>query len=206
MNVSRKKLGVEILRKGIHVTTGIVPLVYLLTDSRSLILWVLGLFTVGMLLIEWLRRSRLALGRLFIRMFGFMLRLHELSHAPLGATHYCAASFLCVLLFPKPIAVTAMFFLAIGDTAASLIGMAFGRRQVGQKTVEGAVAFWVASSVVAILCYLGVSGYPLIAALLAAPIAALAELLLQKIDDNWVIPLTTGMAMSAFVWTGSVLV
>ncbi len=186
------KLKSELPRKGIHLLAGVVPLAYAVWGNRTVVMAVLAMMLAQMIATEVLRCRPNPLGRLFNAWFGSMLRSHE-SDRLLGATHYCIAALLCVGLMPQAAAVMALLFLAVGDTAASLVGMTWGRVQIGNKTLEGALAFWLSASLVAVSAHWGWPGqFPLIPALLAAPVAALAELLLQRHDDNWTVPLAAG--------------
>ena len=196
------KLKTELCRKGIHVASGVVPLSYAFCDHKPVFMVVLGAMLAGMLLVELLRRHPNPLGRLFEIWFGFMLRAKE-SERLLGATHYCLASLMCVWLLPRPAAVLGLLFLAVGDSAASLVGITWGRIRIGGKSLEGTVAFWIAASLVALAAHGGwPEHYPLVPGLIAAVVAALAELLLQRFDDNWTVPLAGGGVMAALMMVG----
>jgi dolichol kinase len=204
MNVGWSRLRVELWRKGIHLCTGLVPLLYAVwLERRWAVAW-LALFSAVMILVEVLRRGDHALGRLFRRWFAFMLRRREADEGGLlGATPYCLASLACVALLPKPVAVLALLYLAVGDTAASLVGLAWGRHRVGNKSIEGFLGFWGAASLVAIVARVCSPEYALAPALAAALAAALAELLLPPAcDDNWSVPLTASAVMLALIAWG----
>ena len=69
-----------------------------------------------------------------------MLRTHELHGRFTGATCVMIASCISILLFSKPVAILALIFMSLGDTAAGLIGQKFGKHKIGEKTWEGFIA------------------------------------------------------------------
>lgn len=195
MNVAPRSFTAEISRKSLHLLTGLVPLIYALGMSRDRVILVLALMCLGMLAIERLRRTHHRFARIFQAAFGRMLRSFETTKF-LGATHYCFASLICVAGFDRHLAVLALLYLALGDTAASLVGLAFGSLRVGRKSLEGFLAFWLACSLTALIAWIAQPAYPLEPALLAALLAGLVELLLDpRINDNLAIPLTAVLTM-----------
>ena len=190
-----KRWGRELSRKAIHMTTGLIPLAYAFLDHRPWFIALLVVISVTMLALEFLRHREGLAQRLFKHHFNFMLRSHEQGARWLGATHYCLASLCCVVLFPKQIAVLAMLYLAVGDTAASLVGKAWGRIKIGNKSLEGTLAFGVACSLVAMIAHSMGTGYALTGAIIAAWVAALVELLIPRLDDNWTIPISAACTM-----------
>lgn len=199
-------LKIELQRKAIHLTTSLVPLGYAFWGSRQTAAIVLAALSVGMLAVEAVRHGDHGLGRTFRRWFEFMLREEELTGGRgdgqarrkpkwLGATPYCLASLGCVLTFPKPIAVLALLYLALGDTAASLVGKQWGRIRIGKKSLEGLIAFVVSTALVAVIAHSIDGQYPLIGGIVAAAVAGLAELFLVRIDDNLSIPVAAGVTM-----------
>jgi dolichol kinase len=88
------------------------------------------------------------------------------------------------------IVVPAIIVLAVADPAAHYVGRRWGARQLGTGTVEGAAAFVMVGF---LLLRPFVPGGT---ALVAALVAALAELLPWKLDDNLVIPLSVATVLS----------
>lgn len=199
----------ELRRKAIHLTTSLIPLTYALWGSRAVTAIALLALSTVMLVIESFRHRDNWAGRTFRRLFSPMLREKEKSGGGasetsrrirwLGATPYCLASLLCVLIFPKPIAVLALLYLAIGDTSASLVGMKWGRTRIGEKSIEGTAAFVVSTCAIAAVAHaLVAEDYGLGAGISGAIAAASAELLIPWLDDNLTIPLAAGLAMTLF--------
>ena len=116
-----------------------------------------------------------------------------------GATYIALAALACFLVFDKPIAIAALFFLALGDPVAALVGSRMGGFRVFGKSPLGTLAFMaVAIGVAGILSAVNV--VPFHWGLVAgATIAALVELAPSFLDDNLTIPLISGAAMT---WAG----
>ncbi len=116
-----------------------------------------------------------------------------------GATYIALAALACFLVFDKPIAIAALFFLALGDPVAALVGSRMGGFRVFGKSPLGTLAFMaVAIGVAGILSAVNV--VPFHWGLVAgAIIAALVELAPSFLDDNLTIPLISGAAMT---WAG----
>jgi dolichol kinase len=110
---------------------------------------------------------------------------------------YAIAILLTILTFPKPIALIAIYTLAIADPLAAVVGIRWGGRQlVPDRSIEGMIAFFTATFAVA-LAVLGVSTqapYTAVAgaALVIATVASTFELIPLRIDDNLTIPLLVG--------------
>jgi len=70
---------------------------------------------------------------------------------PTGTTLLLLASLVVFFLFEKYIAITSLFFVAIGDLAASIIGEKYGKLAVLQKSLEGSLACLMACLMIGIL-------------------------------------------------------
>ncbi|MEW6269417.1 MAG: diacylglycerol/polyprenol kinase family protein [Thermodesulfobacteriota bacterium] len=122
-----------------------------------------------------------------------------------GATPYAIAILLTILTFPKPVALIAIYTLAIADPLSAVVGIRFGRhRLVGRKTVEGSLAFLVATFAVASAVLAWSTPMPLstrlAASLVIGVVGAAVEALPVRIDDNITIPL--GVAFVAWAACG----
>lgn len=187
----------EIPRKAVHLGFGILPLAYALTDARTVFIAIYAAMSAGILCVEWIRRRKgTFLAEFFIKHCGLTLRPQEIEgNAIMGATPYCLTGLAVVVLFAQPAAVLALLYLAVGDTAASLVGIRFGRIRLGRKTLEGTAAFWAACSLVALAAHAVSPEYALAPALVAAFVAAVAELALQRLDDNLTVPAFSALAI-----------
>jgi glycerol-3-phosphate acyltransferase PlsY len=109
-------------------------------------------------------------------------------------TAFLAACFLSILLFAPTVALAAIVFLVFGDVFAKLFGLQWGRRALLGKTVEGSLACLAVCLVAALFLaeMVGLSPYALVA---GAVVAAAGELLPLGVNDNLVMPLSSGLVM-----------
>ena len=97
-----------------------------------------------------------------------------------------------MLLFPKPIAIAAIVYIIIGDTAAAIVGRMWGKHKlIGKKTYEGSLACLVSISLVSFL----IPNLPTPIALAGALAATMAEALSGKLDDNFTVQMVSGFVM-----------
>lgn len=94
--------------------------------------------------------------------------------------------FLSFLLFGKESAMVSVVVLAVGDAFASMVGIKYGKRRIGNKSLEGSLAFFL-SSFLALCFFLG-----FYKSFLVALFSSLAEAFSFKLDDNFTVPLTAG--------------
>ena len=189
----------EILRKLIHLCSLSIPVVYYFIP-RSTALIILGIMTAIALFFDLGRYLSSTIGKIFYKFFGFMLRQHELDHKKRnlnGATYVLLSAFICVLLFPKVIVVTAFAILIISDTTAALIGRRFGKHKFLFKSLEGTLAFFLSGVVVVLLSpkiEYRFSEY--VIGIIATAFGAIIEnVSFGLADDNLVIPISVGIAM-----------
>jgi dolichol kinase len=184
----------EVIRKTIHVATLLVPLVVWFLP-RPLGLLVLGGGVVLAVLIEWARSEFRWARYLFLSRTRRLLRVRERTGLA-GATYMAVGYFLAYLLFPRPIAVLAMLYNALGDAAAALVGRRWGsRRTTWGKSWEG----FGAGATVNLFAGLMVPGIPPLAAAAGALGAATLEFLPIPLDDNLRVTLGGGLLVWAFV-------
>ena len=185
------------LRKVFHVlASSTVPVFYWLlpgvstTDQgRTFILLVLTPITVMALLVEGLRMLNAHFNRYVMMRFSLLIRQTEQSRFT-GATFVCLSFLLVVWLFPRNIAVAAMFFLTIGDTAAEIAGKNWGRTRYFGRSLEGMAGFFLLALPIAWLIFgdwrVAVPG---------AAAAALIEFLSFRVDDNLTVPLLSAVVL-----------
>ena len=188
----------EIVRKGIHLFSLSIPTIYFFI-SQQLALCLLLPITAVFIGIDTARYYIPAVSRWFYRWFGWLLRRHEtdINRKQLtGASNVLISASLCVLLFPKVIAINAFAILIISDTTSALVGRRFGRHRFFAKSLEGSIAFFI-SAVIVILIAPKVSRLPAeyVVGIIAAAIGAIVEALPIRIDDNLSIPLTVGFSL-----------
>jgi dolichol kinase len=114
-------------------------------------------------------------------------------------TPFAIAVLLTILTLPKLAALIAIYTLAIADPLAAVIGIRFGRRRITHnRTVEGSLAFFIATVAIAALALRwGTYASPGAIAGVSAAIGVAAtgcELLPLRVDDNLTIPIFVGFA------------
>jgi dolichol kinase len=188
----------EIARKGIHLFSLSIPVIYYFI-SQQLALCLLLPLTAGFIIIDMARYYIPVVSQWFYKWFGWLLRRHETDIKKKrlnGASNVLISALLCVLIFPKVIAINAFTILIISDTTAALLGRRFGRHRFLGKSLEGSLAFFI-SAVIVILIAPKVSGIHMeyVIGIIAAAIGTIVEALPIKIDDNISIPLTVGFSL-----------
>jgi len=121
----------ELARKALHVTSAVVPAAYAAGAPRAALLALLLALVVVAAAVELARwRSARARER-FLRATGLLLRAHE--HQRLSGATWLLASFaLAVALYPRAVAVAAMWGVAVGDASAAVVGRLAARRRANR--------------------------------------------------------------------------
>ena len=182
----------EYIRKIIHLFSLIIPFgyLYLITDKYVMV-QILIVLNIIFLFFDITRHRIVWIQSIFKYFFNDMLRGHEQRGHLTGATWVIIGSLISILIFTKYVAVIALIFMSLGDTAAGLIGQKFGRHKVGNKTWEGFLAGLIICFIVAI----NFPFLPLKISLVGALVAMIMELLPIPLDDNFKIPLGSGAIM-----------
>lgn len=191
--------GAEVIRKGIHLFSLSIPVIYNFLSKETALSILLPL-TILFVANDLARLYLKPFGRFYERLFGPLLRSHERNDRGrrlTGASYVLISAALCVWLFPKVIFLTAFAILIVSDSAAALVGRRFGRRPFLAKSLEGTTAFFVSALIVVGLApkVLYSPAEYLIGAF-AALLGAVVEAAPQAVDDNLAIPLAIG----TFLW------
>ncbi len=181
----------ELVRKAIHINTSLIPLIYWFFLERHLTLQIVIFLSLGFLSVDYLRLRSSMVEKIFMKVFGSALRQHE--HNKLtGATYVFTGAVVCIFLFPKEIAVPALLILSISDTVAALVGIPFGKHKFLKKSLEGSTAFFISTS---IILYFFVP-HSLLVIFAIALVVTLAEAYPMNLDDNFLIPILSGILLS----------
>ncbi len=192
----KKTEGFQPMRRVVHVVSGLVlaGALWVLQPPTLVAVSVLAAVVLILFVSDLIRLARPGLNALFFRAFRPLVSPRE-AVGIASATWFMAGILVTVSLFPLEVAVPAIVVLALADPAANYAGRTWGRRRLGTGTVEGTAVFVA----VAFLTLSPVA--PLPSAFLAALLAAVAEVLPWKLDDNLVIPVT----VSAVLWFSGVI-
>jgi dolichol kinase len=171
----------ELARKAIHLTSATVPIALAAGVDHRVAATVLGALLIAAIAVELLRARVASAATRFDAIFGALLRAHE-SRDVTGATWLIGAMFAAVLLLPRSPAIAATWAAAVGDAAAALVGMRFGRHRSRRdgKSLEGSAACFLATLLGALL----LAQVGLAAGLLIGAAAAVAERMPWPRDDN----------------------
>lgn len=199
----------HLTRKIWHMVMGLIVVSCYMSGgvSQSTAVTVLGAFLAVNLVGESIRLRNPVVNELCIRFFGPLLRTNEV-HRVSGMPYFVASALVAIAVFPKPVAVLALLYLALGDPIASLFGILYSRRSVrifDGKSLHGTAAAFAVCALATWL-YLrstGLQGLNLIRLTLLGGFAgALAELLPLELDDNFTIPIVSGFIL----WLGFIAI
>jgi glycerol-3-phosphate acyltransferase PlsY len=189
----------EFKRKATHLVALSIPIGYFLLP-KLLSLLILASFALGSIVIDIIRLKRLPLHGFLNRLIGPVLREHEDSDFT-GSSYILTASVLSIILFDKSIAIAAISFIILGDIAAALVGRRYGKIKIKRKSLEGSLACLFMCLLVAIVLHeinqssFPVHRFPLWIGVVGAFIATVVEGITFPIDDNFSVPLISGLVM-----------
>ncbi len=198
---------IELRRKALHVTGSSIPVVYFFLTKQTAII---GLCVINAILlsVEWLRLS----GR--IRLPEILLRQHE-NNQVAAYIYFQMGALMSILLFDKTIAIAAILMLALGDAASGLAGaiMIGGNiRSIDTKkvifkplpvmAVMLAVCIFVGIVLLSLPLPSDMIHLPLRVYIMGAAGATLGDAIPVRIkgkiiDDNLIIPILSGLFMTA---------
>ena len=188
----------ELLRKLWHLVALALPAFYVLAGRR----WAVPAMLFLSVLIpaaDLLRLRVPPIRRLFDRTVGSLFRTSE-QNAVSGSTWLIWGQTLVAVLFPPALVPAALTFGVVGDTAAALVGKRWGgpKWRPG-KSLGGTAAFVVTAFLAGwawnLVPCCGFAPAPWHVVLIGAAVAALAEGLLVRINDNFSIPIAGATAM-----------
>jgi len=160
-----------------------------------------GALLVVSLVGEYLRLRRPDLNRPFLTGLRLLLKGRE-DRSITGSTYVLASTVLVIGVMPQPIAVLALFYLAIPDPMAALVGERFGRHGLAGKSLEGTATFLVAALIAGAVLVATALGTTFAVMAAGAVTAAFLELMPARLDDNVRVPLGSGAVMwlASQVW------
>jgi dolichol kinase len=182
----------ELARKAIHFSSLAIPIGLYLTppEVSKPVLLILALTTLA---VDVVRLHAPQVRTIFYFLFGRIIREHERFNL-LGSTYLLLAALLCLFAFEKPIAVTSLGFLVVGDTMAALVGRRWGRIKILEKSLEGSLACFGSCVLVGWLYPGPELSWTMI--LVGSAVATIFELLPIPLDDNLRMSLSAGFAMT----------
>lgn len=187
----------EIIRKATHLGALIVPAgYYVLQLDKSQMLSIMIPISLLMFVIDIARLRNWKFWTKFAsKILSPIIREHEMKGDFTGASYILMSFCLTIALFSKPIAVTAISFIIVGDSFAALLGRRFGRKKIYRnKTIAGSIGCLLSMLIVAIL----VPDIDLTVAIFGAFIGTFFEAYSFGVDDNVTVPILSGLFMTLF--------
>ncbi|MBM3247206.1 CTP--2,3-di-O-geranylgeranyl-sn-glycero-1-phosphate cytidyltransferase [Candidatus Pacearchaeota archaeon] len=182
----KKEMKIELKRKAIHLSSVFAILFFLIIYfylGKGLALLATTLVLLILMFNDYLRVEK-------NKPINFIKDIYRKKEE----SHYSAAVFLylsfiiCYSLFEVHIATAALLMIIVGDASAALFGKTLGKRFVMRnRTLEGIIAEFVINFIIAVLL---LNNWWLILAMSLT--ATISETLTYKLEDNLVVPITTG--------------
>jgi dolichol kinase len=182
----------EYKRKLIHLFNLAIPFSYLYVfPEKWVFVKLLSILMVVCIIFDILRHKVAWVKSLFTLFINSMLRSHEQEGKLTGATWVMIGAVISIILFSKPVAIIALIFMSLGDSAAGLIGQRYGKHKIWNKSWEG----FFGGLFVCIIIGMNYSLLPMTISLSGAVVAMVMEILPIPLDDNFKIPLGAGAIM-----------
>ena len=182
----------EYKRKLIHLFNLAIPFSYLyIFPEKWVFVKLLSILMFLFIIFDILRHKVTWVKSLFSLFIDSMLRSHEQEGKLTGATWVMIGAVISIILFSKPVAIIALIFMSLGDSAAGLIGQRYGKHKIWNKSWEG----FFGGLFVCIIIGMNYSLLPMTISLSGAVAAMVMEILPIPLDDNFKIPLGAGAIM-----------
>ena len=181
----------EIRRKIFHLVSLVIPLGYLMLERETTLKAVAIAFVV-VITMELARLFNPRFRNKIHPFFSSIMRGAEEKKLS-GVTYMLIGAWVTIYLVEKEIAIIALLLVSISDAAAAIVGTAYGKIHLWQKTLEGSVAFFTVTGIMMILA----SDLSLEQKLVGMITGTLVELLPIPVNDNLSLPIVTALAMQA---------
>jgi dolichol kinase len=189
-------------RSLLHFGAAAVGLVSVaLIPSHAVIVLIAVAFATYAWSMELARRAWPRLNDRLIRLYGSVIHAHE-RHRVNSGTWFGTALLVLALFATRPATMASLAVLGVADPVAGLVGRRWGKHVLrAGRSLEGTLAFVGSGTVVAALA-LAVAGgldslHVAMLAILSGVVGAIAELFATRIDDNLLIPVAVGSAITA---------
>jgi dolichol kinase len=189
----------ELYRKLIHFASSAIPIGYYFLDKRTT-LTILVPILGAMFLFEILKYNSKSVHALYIKLFSYLLREHEYDTRRIrinGATWLLLADTICIIAFPKLVAITGMLLLSFSDSVSAIVGRVYAKKHYApNRSVVGSVTFLVVGIIIIFAApkyfYTPSEYFIGIAAVVGTTIADAFNL---PVDDNFTIPIVSSVLL-----------
>lgn len=182
-------------RKFFHVASGlIIPTLYYFEPlPRVWTLYGVAAAFVIWITLEIVRLRSASANKIFLRFFSRLMKKREAENFT-SVSFMLGGALLSMLLFEEKLAAIVIYFIAIGDPIAAVIGKSFGKiRYQNGRSLEGSIAMFAVCLVIG----LTLGELTVAIATSGAMVAAVAEAFSGRIDDNLTVPFLAGAAITA---------
>lgn len=202
---TRSRKEIHFPRRFFHMMNGLVFILlyqFLFEDKSSLVTF-MGITASLLFISEQIRIKYPEYGGVFSQLNGFLYRAEERFEIA-SAMPYVVSCLLVVFIFPKPIAVITILFLAVGDPLSAIIGIKYGKHKISSnRSFEGSFAFF---TVAFLACFLVMASHEsewgkiFLFAIFGGAIGVTADLIETRLDDNITIPLISAPLLMIVYW------
>jgi dolichol kinase len=186
-------------RKLYRIGAGIVfPVVYYFSPNKiiveMLLFYLLGIMTT----LEVMRYVSPSLWRTVAEHSKGILKVRQ--GMITGTTALLIANIIIIAFFNKQVAIVSLVYMLFGDTASAIVGTKYGKIKMGNKSLEGSLAFFITVMVLALIFFQwsGIRIH-LIILIFGAIAATVTEALPIEINDNLTVALAAAIVMQIFL-------
>ncbi|QQR80076.1 MAG: hypothetical protein IPJ69_12175 [Deltaproteobacteria bacterium] len=191
-------------RKIFHTASGLFGLwLYAFSSlSTTTVIFILATLFSGSVATEIVRRVWPQTNDKLCNTFSFIMRERERKSIS-SATWYMGSMLVVFLIFPKDVSILTLLFVALGDTAAGIVGVKWGRHRLSSHvSLEGSLAAYVVCFIstfiftkyVFVHFHLSTANLWLFS-FLGGWVGAISESTFKKFDDNLVIPMVSAPSL-----------
>jgi phytol kinase len=174
----------ELQRKAVHVTSVLIVIFYYFLPKEAILL-PMTLFLILFLEVEFIRIDL----KLKLPFFHKLYRENEKDRLS-GNVFFLMGAIIAISVFYKEIAIAAILMTTIGDAFAAIFGKRFGKTWIPKlknRAVEGCMAEFMVDLLIGFVFL-----HSWLVILVMAGTATIVETVVNKIDDNLLIPLFSG--------------
>jgi dolichol kinase len=176
----------------IHFSTVLIPLLYIYLLNREQILLLCGILSIGFLLADLFRFKFREVKKVFLKVFGSLLKDEERNRKLTGATHLFLSATIVIYLFEKNSTIPALCILSVADAAAAVSGNLLGTHRLSHKTWEGSLIFFFVTFFIIIV----LTDLKALVILLISGLITLIEVLPIPINDNYTVAIGSAFIFS----------
>ena len=181
----------EVYRKLIHISSSSIAILLWYLGKDVFLPWILSA-TILFPLLDYLRKDVPLLKNIYFTLFGIVSRPNE-HQALSGASWVFMGAGATIFLFNEKVAIIALLVMSLSDSAAAIVGIRYGSTKLFNKSLEGAIAFFITTNVI---IYFASSASLLFILFTSICIAIIELFSTPKLNDNILIPVATALILT----------